>query len=142
MQFKARWISRKRALETALVDVAGLAADVIHQQILSESVGRREISLAAAKLRHLLHEMDEAIIARQHESIDQDPCAFALRHFLERLRHHERVEAESILVDAAILESKRRGLAVGDHHDLPHVFLLARKNALRKAKPLSRVGVV
>src|SRR6202030_3047240 len=123
----------------ALVDVAGLPANVIHQQVLAERIGRREIRLATAQLRYFLHEMNQAIVAREHESIDKYSGTLAFCNFLKRLCHNQRVQTKSIFVNAAIFESKSRGLAIRDHHDLPHILLLAGKNALREPKPLSRV---
>ena len=70
------------------------------------------------------------------------PDLAALGHFFERLRDHQRIEAEGVLVDAAVFERQRRWLAVGDHDDLAHVLLLLRENALRQAQAFARVGVV
>jgi len=42
----------------------------------------------------------------------------------------------AFLVDAAVFERKRGGLAVGDHNDLPHVLFLAEQDALRHAQAL------
>ena len=66
----------------------------------------------------------------------------AARDLFERLADDQRIEAEGVLVDAAVGQGERRGLAVGDHHDLLHVFALALQNALRHAQALARVGVV
>ena len=65
-----------------------------------------------------------------------------LGDFLERLRHDQRIEAEGIFVDAAVFERQRGRLAVGDHHDLLHVFFLAREDALRQTQSFARVRVV
>src|SRR5580704_11203383 len=103
--------------EGALVDVAGLASNVIHQKILTQRVGSSEVGFPTAKLRDFLHEMHQAIVARKHEGIDQYSGALALRNFLERLRHHKRIKAKSILVNAPIFESQCRRLAIRDHHN-------------------------
>ena len=84
-----------------------LARHVIHQQILAERVGSGEVGFAAAHLRNLLHELHQAVIGSQHEGIDQDAGAFALRDFFERLADHQRIETEGILVDPAIFERER-----------------------------------
>jgi hypothetical protein len=65
-----------------------------------------------------------------------------IRDFLERLRDDQRIEPEGILVNAAVFQSERRRLAVGNHHDLAHVFFLARQNALGQAQAFARVRVV
>ena len=54
----------------------------------------------------------------------------------------ERVEAEGVLVDLAVRPRERRRLAVGDHHDLPHVLLLPLEDAAREPQPFARVRVV
>ena len=74
--------------------------------------------------------------------INQYSRALALGNFLERLGHHKRIEPKSILVNAPIFQSQRRRLAVGNHHNLPHVFLLPRQNPLRQPKPFARIGVI
>src|SRR5579863_6416650 len=106
-------------LPQPLMNVAGFAADIIHEQVLAKGVWRGEVGFAAAELGDLLHEVDEAVVAGEHESIDEDSGALALRHFLERLRDDKGIETEGILVNAPIFESKCGGLAVGDHDDLP-----------------------
>ena len=66
----------------------------------------------------------------------------ALRDFFERLRHDQRIETKSVFIDAAVFERQRRGLAVGDHDDLPHVFFLLRQDALCQAQTFARVRVI
>ena len=108
-----------------LMNVAGLFADVIHQQVLAEGVRSGEICFAAAELGDFLDEVDQAVVAGEHESVDQNSGAFAFRYFFKRLRDHERVEAEGVLVNAAVFQSKGRRLAVRDHYNLAHIFFLA-----------------
>ena len=60
------------------MDVAGFLADVVHQQVLAEGVGSSEICFAAAELGNFLNEVDEAVVAGQHERVDQDSGALAL----------------------------------------------------------------
>src|ERR1700719_708759 len=100
MRTEARWISLE-----ALVDVAGLTANVIHQQVLAKRIGRREIRLATAQLRYFLHEMNQAIVAGEHESIDEYSGTLTFRNFLKRLCHNQRIKTKSIFVNAAIFES-------------------------------------
>ena len=70
------------------------------------------------------------------------PGALALVYFFERLADHERIETEGVFVDASVFQRERRGLAVGDHDDLAHVFFLAQQDALRHAQTFARVGVI
>src|SRR5438477_12789921 len=86
------------------VNTASFLRHVIHEQILAECIRRSEVSLPTADFGHLLHEMDQAVIACQHERVDDDAGFAALGDFLERLRDDERIEAESVLIDAAIFE--------------------------------------
>src|ERR1700689_41050 len=104
--------------ESGSVDIPRFLSYVIHQQVLPKSVRRREVCLAAAELRDFLHEVDEAVIAGKHKGVDQNAGAFALRHFLERLRNHERVEPEGILVDGPVFERQCRGLAIATDFDV------------------------
>jgi len=99
-----------------------------------------EVGFAAAELGYFLHEMNQAVIAGQHESIDQDSRAAAAAHFFERLRHYERIKSKRVFVNAAVFQRQRGGFSVRDHDDLPHIFFLAGENALRKTQP-SRVFV-
>ena len=62
--------------------------------------------------------------------------------FFEGLGDDERVEAEGVFVDAAVGEGEGAGLAVGDHDDLLHVFVLAGEDALGEAEAFAGVGVV
>ena len=122
--------------------VPRLAVHVVHQQILAQRVGRGEIRLAAADLGHLLHEIHQAVIAGQHEGIDQDPLLLAAVHFFQRAADHQRVEAEGVLVHAAVFQRQAARLAVGDHDDLPHVLALLAEQPLRQNQAVARVGVV
>ena len=95
-----------------------------------------------ADLGDLPDEADEVVVARQHERVDQDAGLAARGDLGERLRHDERIEAEGVAVDAAVGPRERRRLAVGDHHDLPHVLLLPLEEAAREAQAFAGVGVV
>src|SRR5579864_7995622 len=123
------------------VDLLGFALHVIHQEVLPESVRRSEIGFAAAHFGDFLDEVDEAIVAGEHERIDHNAGALALIDFFERLADHEGVQTESIFVDAPVFERKGGWLSVRDHDDLTHVFLLAEQNALGEAKAFARIGV-
>src|SRR5580693_6256461 len=100
-----------KPLRRKLVNIAGLLADVIHEQVLAEGVWSGEIGFAAAKLGNFLYEMYQAVVAGEHEGVDQNSSALALGDFFEGLGDDQRIEAEGVLVDAAIFESKRGRLA-------------------------------
>src|SRR5713101_6647112 len=63
--------------EPASVNVACLPAHVVHQEILAEREGRREIGFAAAHLRDFLDKMNKAVIACEHEGVDEYPRPLA-----------------------------------------------------------------
>ena len=86
--------------------------------------------------------MHQAVIAGQHERVDQDALLLAAVHFFQRPADHQRIEAERILVDAAVLERQGRRLAVGDHDDLLHVLLFLVQQPLRQNQAVARVRVV
>src|SRR5882762_6516234 len=110
----AGWASGER-----LVDLFGFAGHVVHEEILDEGVG-----------------------AGKHEGVDHDAGALAFVYFLEGLADDERIEAESVFVNAAVFEGESGGLSVGDHDDLAHIFLLAEKDALGHAQAFASVGVI
>src|SRR5579885_68207 len=106
-----------------------LAVHVVYQKRLPQRAGPCEVCLAAADFRHLLHKLDQGIIARQHERVDQNTGATAACHFFERPRDDQRIEPEGIPVDAPVLERQGRRLAVGNHDDLAHVLALALQDS-------------
>src|SRR5438270_274104 len=61
-----------RRRNAGLVNRARLPVHVVHQQVLTERVRGREIGLPAADLRHLLDEVHQSVIARQHKRVDQN----------------------------------------------------------------------
>src|SRR5258708_5046302 len=124
------------------VDLLGFAGHVVHEEILAEGVGGGEIGFAAAHCCDFLDEVDQGIIAGEHESVDHDSGALALVDFFEGLADDKGIEAESVLVDTAVFEGEGRGLSVGDHDDLAHVFFLAQEDALGHSKAFTRVGVI
>ena len=73
---------------------------------MAEGVGRGEVGFAAAHFRDLLHELHQTIVGGEHEGVDQNSRALALGDFLQRLTHHQRIEAEGVLVDAAVFEGQ------------------------------------
>ena len=125
-----------------LVDGFGFALHVVHEEILAEVVGRGEVGFAFAHLGDFLHELNEAVIGGEHEGVDHDAGAFAFVYFFESFADHEGIEAEGVFVNAAVFQSERGRLAVCDHDDLPHVFALAKKNALGHAQAFAGIGVI
>ncbi len=89
-----------------------------------------------------LDELHEGEVAGEHEGVDHDVGALAAADLFEGLGDDEGVEAEGVFVDAAVGEGERAGLAVGDHDDLLHVFVLAGEDALGEAQAFAGVGVV
>ena len=51
-----------------------LAIHIVHQQILPEVYGRREVRLAAAKFGDLLNELHQAVVARSMKVLIRMPC--------------------------------------------------------------------
>src|ERR1022692_2155707 len=49
-----------------LVNMPALLLYIIEQQVLPQCVRSREIGFSAADFRHFLHEVHQAVIARQH----------------------------------------------------------------------------
>src|SRR5262245_15309708 len=131
-----RAMSRPRPRRAAtLVDGPHFLVEVVHQDELSERVRRREIGLAPAHLADLLDEGDEVAVAGEHEGVDHDALALAVRDLFQGERHDPRVEAEGVAVDAPVVLGQRGRLAVRDHDDLLHVLALGRLDALGHAQP-------
>ena len=86
------------------MDLFGFAGHVVHEEILAERVGCGEIGFAAAHFGDFLDEVDEAVVAGEHEGVDEDSGALALIYFFQGLADYERVEAEGIFVNAAVFE--------------------------------------
>src|SRR5215831_19298711 len=80
------------------VDCFDFLFQVIHQNVLAEIHGGREVGLPAADLGHFLHEVDEVVVAGQHEGVDKDSCLTTYRYFFEGLLQNHRIESERILV--------------------------------------------
>ena len=118
------------------------AGHEVHEQVVAEGLRGGEVGFAAAHGADLLNELHERKIAGQHEGVDHDVGALAAGDLFECLGDDERVEAEGVLVDAAVGQGERGGLAVGDHDDLLHVFVLLGEDALGQAQAFAGVGVV
>src|SRR5438105_10174319 len=73
----------RRAL--TLMDRLGLLVHVIHQDVLTERVRRREIRLPFTDLGHSPDEAHQIVIPREHEGVDHDPALAAGGHFGARL---------------------------------------------------------
>ena len=91
----------------------GLLVDVVHQDVAAQRGGGRKIRFAAHDFRHFLHEANERIVTRQHESIDEDTRPAAGHDFLERLVDDERIQPERVLVDPTVVERQGGGLPIG-----------------------------
>src|ERR1700730_14206561 len=88
------------------------ALHVIHQEILAQVVRRGEVGFAFAHLRYFLDELHQAVVRGQHEGVDHDAGALALIHFLQCFADYEGVQAESVLIDSAVLQRECGRLAV------------------------------
>ena len=93
-----------------LVDRSRLAVHIIHKKIIPKRVRSGEVSLTPAHLGYFLNELNQPIIACEHKSIDENSAFLAARNFLQRLADDQRIQAEGVLVDPAIL---KRGAADG-----------------------------
>jgi len=122
--------------------VLGAAGHEIHEEIVAESLGGGEVGFTAAHGGHFLHELDELEIVGEHEGVDHDAGAFAAADFFESFLDDDGIEAEGVLVDAAVFQGEGGGLAVGDHDDLFHVLAAALEDALGYAEAFAGVGVV
>src|SRR5947207_1532347 len=119
----ATGLERTRMRSLRLADLSRLPLEEVHEDELAERHRRREVRLAAADLRDALYELHQRAIARQHERVDHDPRATTVGDLANRLRDDRRVQAKRVLVDLPVGHRQRAGLAIGDHDDLPHVFL-------------------
>src|SRR3984957_11590453 len=125
-----------------LVDVLAAARHEVHEQIVAKGLRRGEVGLAAGDGGDLLHELDERKIAGQHERVNHDAGALAAGDFVESLLDHDGVEAEGVLVNAAVVKGERGRLAVRDYHDLLHVLTARFEDALGDAQAFAGVGVM
>src|SRR5882724_8366048 len=91
-----------RRSDMVLVDRFRFLIHVIHEHVLTEGVGCGELRLALADLGDAPDKTDEVVIARQHERVDHDATFPAGGDLGAGLGHDEGIEAESVLVDAAV----------------------------------------
>src|SRR6266436_2311616 len=131
LQMIAAFRKWPRRIASGSMDLLGFSLHLVHQQVLAEGVRRSEIGLAAAHLRDFLNEVDEAVVASKHEGVDHDARTLAFVDFFEGLADNERIQAESVFVDAAVFERESGGFSVGDHDDLAHFLFLTEHDALR-----------
>src|SRR5437867_3239456 len=142
MSSRARSSGLMRPIWGDLRDPSSLPPHEVHQDELAQRHGVREVGLAAADRRDLLHELDETAVARQHEGVDHDPGTPAQRHFAIGGLEDLGVEPHRVHVDAPVGQRERRRLPVGDHDDLPHVLALRQQHAARQLESLGGVRVV
>src|SRR6478672_10437376 len=76
-----------------LSDASSSSAQKIYQHKLRKVSRVGEVGLAVGHRRHLLNEVDQVIIARQHESVDHYTGFATGLYFLEGLSHHQRIAA-------------------------------------------------
>ena len=67
-----------------------------------------KLRLALADIGDAPDEADQVVVAREHERVDHDAALAARRDLGARLGDDERVEAEGVLVDAAVGLRQRR----------------------------------
>ena len=113
-----------------LVNRFHAAGHEVHEQIVAERLWGGEVGFAAAHGAYCLDELHEGEVVGEHEGVDHDVRALAAGYFFEGLGDDQRVEAEGVFVDAAVGKGEGRWLAVSDHDDLLHVFVLAGEDAL------------
>ena len=65
--------------------------------------GCGEVSFTPTHLSYLLHKLNQAEIARQHEGIDENAAFSAAGDFFECAANDQRVKAKGVLVDSAVL---------------------------------------
>src|ERR1044072_2370178 len=127
---------RAKLWEQKLLYSSGPASQKIYQYKLRQVCGIGEVSLAIGHGAHLFYEVDQVIIAGQHECVDHYTGFATGLYFLESLGHDERIAAHRVLIKTAsriaarffnscawrsLYETGRR-LAVSHHHDLLHLF--------------------
>jgi hypothetical protein len=85
-----------------LSDLSGPASQKIYQYKLRQVCGIGEVSLAIGHGAHLFYEVDEVIVAGEHECIDHYAGFATGLYFLESLGHNEGIAAHRVLIKAAI----------------------------------------
>src|SRR6185436_8868675 len=122
-----------------------------------------EVGFAVRHRAHLFHELNEVVVAGQHERVDHYTGFSTSLDFFERRLHNKRVATHRILVKTtsrnripaglsllpccsarrdrqgrrsyALNEASGR-LAVSEHYDLLHLFALRLQNPARQAQHL------
>src|ERR1051326_8657764 len=131
-------IGKKCGMFWKLPDAASSSPHEIYQHKLRQVSRVGKVRLAVGHRGHLLHEVDEIIITRQHKSVDHYTGFTAGLYFFERFRHDQRIAAHRVLVKAAsrdgvFVGTARRErftdeasgrFAVGNHDDLLHLLAL------------------
>ena len=65
-------VRREDALVLFLVNRLHAAAHEVHEEVVAEGFRGGEVGFAAAHGAHLLDELDEGEVAREHEGVDHD----------------------------------------------------------------------
>ena len=81
------------------LDSAFLSAEEIDQHKLREVRGVGEVCFAIRHRGHLFHELDEVVIAREHERINHDAGFATGLDFTKRCVHDPGIAAHGILVE-------------------------------------------
>lgn len=81
-----------------LLNTARPASQKIDQNELRKIARIREVSLAICHGGHLLDELNQVVIACEHECIDHDPGFAAGLDLLESFRHHEWIATHGVLI--------------------------------------------
>ena len=89
------------------MNLARFARHVVHEEVLTEGVWRREIGFASAHFGDFLDEVDKAVVTGEHEGVDQNAGALAFVDFFESLADNERIEPEGVFVNATVFQSER-----------------------------------
>src|SRR5688500_3125851 len=82
-----------------LSDASRPPAQKIYEHKLRQIAGVGKVSLAVGHGSHLLDEVDQIIIARQHESVNHYTGFAAGLYLFEGLRHHQRVAAHRVYIE-------------------------------------------
>src|SRR5437867_3327847 len=85
---------------SSLFDAALAATQKIDEHELGEVVGIRKVSFAIRHRGHLFDELDEIIVAREHERINHDAGFAASLDFAERRFHHPGIAAHRVFVES------------------------------------------
>src|SRR4029078_1396152 len=84
-----------------LSHAAGPSSEKIYQYILREIARICEVGFAVRHRAHLFHELNQVVVAGQHERVDHYTGFSTSLDFFESRLHHKRVAAHRILVQTA-----------------------------------------